>query len=352
MRGRKPKLNWTPCHGQYTVTIDKRLHRLGTDQAVAERQYRFLMTKAELAEPVSSTPTFGEIADAWLEHVSTTMDKERYRLCKGRINEFIAFLGSDIRVKDMRPAHVEGWIASRTTLKSSGTKRLYKAMILAALNWGASSKVRMIAANPLKGRIELPEGQSRGGEAVWPQEIFDHVIAESNPRYVDFLHALAWTGARPSTVRKIEAKHYNARLKVWDTEEIYRGRLSRKKIVKRVWLNPDMVALVERLNKEWQEGPIFRSANGKPFPADSNYLVLFKLKERLKRHGHPLPDGITLYGLRHTWASRFLVEYPDKIEFLREMLGHRDTTMIVKHYGHLIDQHKAMHSVLKDFKPI
>ena len=207
----------------------------------------------------------------------------------------------------------------------------------------------MIAANPLKGRLELPEGASRGGEAVWPQEAFDLVVKESNPRYVDFLRALAWTGARPSTIRKIEAKHYNAHLKVWDTEEIYRGRLSRKKIVKRVWLNPDMVRMVERLNKEWPDGPIFRSVNGKPFPADANYLILYKLKERLKREGRALPEGISLYGLRHGWATRFLVEYPDKIEYLREMLGHKDTTMILRHYGHLIDQHKAMHGVLKDF---
>jgi integrase len=352
MRGRKPKLNWTPCHKQYTATIDGKLHRLGKDRAVAERQFRFLITKADLAEPVTSSPTFGEVADAWLEHVSLTMDRERFRLCKGRINEFIGFLGRDIHVKDMRPSHVESWIVSRPNLKSPGTKRLYKAMILAALNWAASNKVRMIAANPLKGRIELPEGRSRGGEAVWPQEIWDTVIAESNHRYVDFLRAPAWTGARPSTIRKIEARHYNAHLRVWDTEEIYRGRISRKKIVKRVWLNPDMVEMVERLNGEWPEGPIFRSVNGKPFPVDSNYLVLFKLKERLKREGRPLPDGITLYGLRHTWASRFLVEHPDKIEYLREMLGHRDTTMIVKHYGHLIDQHRAMHGVLKDFKAL
>jgi hypothetical protein len=36
MRGRKPKLNWTPFHGQYTVTIDKKLHRLGLNQAWSE----------------------------------------------------------------------------------------------------------------------------------------------------------------------------------------------------------------------------------------------------------------------------------------------------------------------------
>jgi integrase len=352
MRGRKPKLNWTPCHKQYTATIDGKLHRLGKDQPEAERQFRFLMTKADLAEPVASSPSFGEVADAWLEHVTQTMDKERFRLCRGRINEFIAFLGRDIKVKDLRPSHVESWIASRPNLKSSGTKRLYKAMILAALNWGASNKVRMIASNPLKGRIELPEGQSRGGDAVWPQEVFDLVIANSNARYVDFLHALAWTGARPSTIRKIEAKHYNAHLKVWDTEEIYRGRVSRKKIVKRIWLSPDMVKMVERLNKEWPEGPIFRAMNGKPFPVDSNYLVLFKLKGRLERKGTPLPEGICLYGLRHSFATNFIVQHPDKIEYLREMLGHKDTTMILRHYGHLIDQHKAMHGVLKDFKPL
>ena len=113
MRGRKPKLNWTPCHRQYTVTIDKRLHRLGADQAEAERQFRFLMSKADLAEPVSASTTFGEVADAWLEHVNTTMDKERFRLCKGRVNEFIAYLGRDITVRDLRPSHVEGWVASK-----------------------------------------------------------------------------------------------------------------------------------------------------------------------------------------------------------------------------------------------
>lgn len=350
MIGRPPKLNWTPSLGQFTVTIGKKLHRLGIDQAEAEKQFRFLMNKADMAEPVISAPTFSVVADAWLEHVRQTQDPDRFRNCKSRMNEFLAFLGRDIRIKDLRPRHVEEWIASKENLKAAGSKRLYKAMILACLNWAASAKMRLIASNPLRGKIELPEGGSRGGEAVWPQEIFDLVIVNSNPRYVDFLRGLAWTGCRPSTLRKIEASHYNPPLKVWDCEAIYRGRISKKKVVRRVWLSPDMVKMVERLNQEWPEGPIFRTDNGKPFPVDSNQLIMFKLRHRLKRLGKPLPDGITLYGLRHGFATKFIVEHPDKLEYLRELLGHRDLTMILRHYGHLIDQHEAMHSVLKDFK--
>jgi integrase len=352
MTGRPPKLNWTPSLGQFTVTINKKLHRLGTDHAEAERQFRFLLQKHELAEPASAAATFAEVADAWLEHVRTTQDPERFRLCKGRVNEFLAFLGRDIPVKDLRAHHVESWIESKEGLKAAGSKRLYKAMILAALNWAASNRVRLIAANPLKGRLTLPEGESRGGEAVWPQEVFDLVIANSNPRYGDFLRALAWTGARPSTVRKVEARHYNARLRVWDVEDIYRGRLARKKYVRRIWLSPAVVEMVERLNAAWPEGPIFRTPGGRPFPKEPNTLVLFKLRKRLARMGTPLPEGISIYGLRHTFATRFLVEHPDKLEYLRELLGHKDLEMIRRHYGHLIDQHSAMHGVLKDFRPV
>lgn len=351
MRGRKPEVRWNNSRGQYTVTLDKKLHRLGTDRAEAERQFRFLLQKAELAEPVASNPTFGEVADAWLEHVQQAQDPERYRLCRGRINEFIAHLGRDVPVRELRPAHVEGWIASKEDLKAAGSKRLYKAMILAALNWAASARVRLIAANPLRGRLELPEGGSRGGEAVWSPETFRLVVANTNERFADLLRLLVWTGGRPSTVRKVEAKHYNAHLKVWDVEEIYRGRKSKKKYVRRIWLPPQAVELVERLNREWPEGPVVRNTKGKPYTADTVTMMLFKLRLRLKKKGIELPEGLTVYGLRHSFAHNFLVKYPDKIEYLRELLGHKDLQMIRKHYGHLFDAHASIHDMLKDFRP-
>ena len=61
--GRIAKLNWTPSFGQYTVTINKKLYRLGTDKAEAEKQFRFLQTKTDMAEEITAVPTFGEVAD-------------------------------------------------------------------------------------------------------------------------------------------------------------------------------------------------------------------------------------------------------------------------------------------------
>jgi integrase len=305
-----------------------------------------------MAEPVTASPTFGEVADAWLELVRLRHDKERFRTCRDRVNEFIAYLGGDVKVRELRPRHVEQWLADKTDVTKNGTRRLYKAMILACLNWAASSKVRLIAANPLRGKLELPEGESRGGDSVWPPEVFQLVIRNVNARFGDFLRALAWTGARPSTVRRIEAGHYRPTLKVWDVEELYRGRRSNRKIVRRIWLSPAMIKMVERLNGEWPEGPIFRNTKGKPYTADVITMLMFKLRQRLKKKGISLADGITVYGLRHTFATRFIVQYPDKLEYHRELLGHRDLKMIRKHYGHLFDENVALHAVLSDLKPL
>ena len=47
-----------------------------------------------------------------------------------------------------------------------------------------------------------------------------------------------------------------------------------------------------------------------------------------------------------TFATNFIKEHPDKLEYLRELLGHKDMQMIRKHYGHLFDEHSAIHGVL------
>jgi integrase len=352
--GRPPRLNWTKSLNQYTVTLEGKLHRLGTDRAEAEKQFRFLLTKHDLAEPVTGSPTFGEVAEAWLEHVQQSYDADRYRLCKGRVNEFLAYLGKDIKVRELRPRHVEAWLKAKPGVTADGTKRLYKAMILACLNWAASGRVRLIASNPLRGKLELPEGGSRGGEAVWTPEVFALVLANVNARFGDFLRGLAWTGARPSTLRRVEARHYRPHLKLWDVADLYQGRKSNRKTVRRIWLNPQMVAMVERLNREWPEGPIFRNTQGKPYNPDVITMTLFKLRRRLLRRQPPveLPEGLTVYGLRHTFATRFIVQHPDKLEYLRELLGHKDLKMIRKHYGHLFDENAALHGVLGELKTL
>jgi hypothetical protein len=77
--------------------------------------------------------------------VQNNFSANRYRLCKARLEEFIKFVGVDLRVKELRANHVNRWIDTRN--HQPGTNRLYKATILAALNWTIGKKVRLLAAN-------------------------------------------------------------------------------------------------------------------------------------------------------------------------------------------------------------
>ena len=353
MRGPKPQMNWQESKGQYTTTIDGQFYRLGTDHEQARKTFKFLLRKHDLGEPSDGNPTFGEVADRWLLHVEENHDAERYRLCFDRLKEFCAFVGLSLRVSDLRPSHVERWLASKSAVKAAGTERNYKSIILAALNWAADPKRgNLIPANPLRGLLTLPEGESRGESAVWSKEVFDLVLKVANPAFADVVRILAWTGARPSTICRIEKRHYRKQWRLWDVKDLYEGRKTKTKYVERVRLLPQAVPLAERLNAEHPEGPIFRNSHGDPWTPATLGVYLFQLRHKFKDTKKlKWPEDLFLYGLRHTFATAFLGEHPNEIEYLRVLLGHRNYKMIFKHYGHLIDQHARINKKLEGFDP-
>ena len=64
------------------------------------------------------------------------------------------------------------------------------------------------------------------------------------------------------------------------------------------------------------------------------------------------PRGLSVYGLRDTFATQFIVLHPGKLENLRELLGHKDLKMIRKHYGQLFDESAALQGVLAEMKTL
>ncbi len=324
MAGRIPKLNWTPYYNQYTSTIDGELHRLGKDKDEAEKQFKFLVRQSEKGAEVDPKITFHEVADYFLDHVQEHHAAQRYRICQQRLQEFKNHLGPRFMVKDLRPSHVNAWLKAKLVKSkmeelTKGTERLYKSIILACLNWAARPRDRkggeLIYDNPLKGQLHLPEGESRGKDAVWTQETFDQVLKVASDAFCDLVKILAWTGARPSTVIRITAEHYNEAQKRWDCEDLYRGRDSMKKYVRYVrLLNEEARTLVERLNAKYPEGPIFRNAKGTPWDADAPQIYLFNLQNKFQ-HSKELEwqDGLCVYGLRHTFATNFLQQFPRRL---------------------------------------
>lgn len=351
--GRKPTLNWTKSLGQYTSTIRGVRHKLGTDKKVAQEQFDFLIRKADIGEPVDHDPRFSVLADRWLDHVQATFSAERYRLCRDRIRSFVAFLGRDTRVKRLRGSHVEEWVAGLEDVKSPGTRTLYKGMAVAVLNWAVAE--RLIARNPIKGEVRFEEGRSRGRECVdaWSREVYEKVLEVSNPAFADLVRMLAYTGVRPSTVRKLEGRHWNPVTRTFDVEDIYQRRASMVKYVRRVWVTlPEARSLVERKLAEWPTGPLFRDSNGNGWSDTAAGVYMYQLRHKFQKSvTFDWPEGLMLYGLRHLFAARFIEHHQgDKLELLRVILGHKDLKMIRKHYGHLYDQHKAIHETVADIK--
>jgi integrase len=353
--GPKPKVNFTPFLGQYTCTINGTFHRLGKDEEAARRQFDFLMRQAEKGVEADPNIAFADVADQYLDHVQANHCAERYRHCKARLQEFKDHVGDHLRAKDLRPRHVDDWLAPKKL--TAGSERLYKSILLACLNWAARPRTKkggeLLAENPLRGQLHLPLGESRGKDAVWTQETYEQVLRVASPAFGDLVRILAWTGARPSTVIRIEARHYNKRQSRWDCEDLYRGRSSTKKYVKHVrLLNDEARALVERLNAEHPEGPIFRNSFGKPWDPDAPQIYLTNLKARFKAtKALKWQEGLCVYGLRHTFATNFLQQFPNEIEYLRVLLGHKNYDMLFTHYGHLIDQHQAAFRRLEGFDP-
>jgi|RhiMetdeSRZDD1v2_1073273.scaffolds.fasta_scaffold70586_5 integrase len=81
--------------------------------------------------------------------------------------------------------------------------------------------------------------------------------------------------------------------------------------------------------------PLIRRASGKPFRRNDQGLPMAAAVKRAK-----IAPPISFHGLRHTWASLAVMNgVPPMV--VAKNLGHRDTRMVEKHYGHLAPSYIA-----------
>jgi integrase len=112
-----------------------------------------------------------------------------------------------------------------------------------------------------------------------------------------------------------------------------------------IHLTLEVVAMCQELAERYPQGPLFRTAQGKPFPP-GYYLarLVRRLRQRLGIR------GIIPYGYRHSFATDTLANgVPDAQ--VAELLGHSGTTMLHKHYAHLTARAKALRDALNRVRP-
>ena len=99
----------------------------------------------------------------------------------------------------------------------------------------------------------------------------------------------------------------------------------------RINIRAKLVAAEKRVAGKERVGlePVFLKGDGSPWLADHQSEPMAEAYERAK-----ITPAINFHGLRHTWASHAVMNGMPLMDVARN-LGHSDTRMVEKQYGHL-----------------
>jgi integrase len=174
--------------------------------------------------------------------------------------------------------------------------------------------------------MERPRQRSR--DTYTTDEEFRTLLRAPPSAFRLFLFALRQTGARPSEVRNL----------TWDQLLEDRWVLSKHKTPGKILkprvihLTPVMRRLMRFLRRRANSSHVFVNCRGGKRTTNAVRLQMQRLRKKLY-----LRDTICAYEIRHAFGTYGIVNGVD-IATLAELMGHRDTTMISRVYGHLANQ--------------
>jgi integrase len=211
----------------------------------------------------------------------------------------------------------------------SSSKRHAAALLKRAWAWARNQghiQVNSIA------QFSLPECEYR--ESVIDPSIHgklvNHCMSIPDARPFALYLIASRCGVRPQQIREVTAKHVTSCRTMW----IFKSHKTAKKTGKPliVYLPPCLQTITRILVAKHPTGPLFRNALGRPWKSDTVTQRMERLRRRLN-----LPEGTVAYLYRHTLATDALVA-GHSTAIVAKLLGHSDTRMVAKVYGHLEKQ--------------
>lgn len=262
-----------------------------------------------------------ELLKAFLEFSAANHKESTFNWYKFYLVTFDARYGS-LRPHQVTPDVIEAWLKSKVNWK--GSRRGAIMAMKRVLNWALDN--RKITTNPLR-KMKIPPSNRRQRflTADERKQIFD-CYAQGDP-FRDFLFALEQTGSRPGEVSIVTAANVDLRTGVWNLEEHKTaGKTSEMRVI---ILTPPMIELTQRLIAANPEGPLFRNEDGKSWNRNSIRCRFRRVREKLK-----LGNDVVAYLYRHAVCTD-LLEAGVGLAQTCEILGHKGTDMVMRHYNKL-----------------
>jgi integrase len=307
-----PKL-WKRAKGStYYVTINQVQHRLTKDRKESELQAAKLL----LANAPKSKDRIDTLLDCFLDWTKRNRSPKTYENYVWVLSEFAKSCG-EMKVRDLKPYHVDEWLTQRFGDSSDATKSIAVRTIKRAFNWAAQQG--HLESNPIAA-MRVKGGRPR--DVYIEPEQFELFLKACTTQEIRDLATFLWrTGCRPFEAVNLQRRHLKNGCCVFPPDES-KG----KKVERVVPLDDITLSLVDRLVKI-NDPYVFVNSWGRPWTTDAVNTAFDKAEESLS-------FKITPYALRHSFVTRSLLNGLNPIE-VATIVGHADLNMINRVYSKL-----------------
>ena len=299
--------------------------RLNPDEKEAYRIWQQIVeTASDLSHPAV---TFKAIVCAWLEEHESQISQGRFTTVSNWLVAFAdSLIGQASQVKNIKPSTVSSWL-QKQDWTSGWTERSALSSIKRVMKWAHNEG--LIKKNQLANmKLKEPKYRTR---IISPSEhalmIYSTRKRPGGKQFALLLIA-SHCGARPQQLRMVKPANIHQSGSAWIFQQHKTVEKTNKPLV--VYLSPCLQTLTKILTAHRNtDQPLFMQENGRPWAKDTVSKRFARMRERIG-----LSDEVVIYSYRHTFATDALIaEIP--IATVSTLLGHTDTRMVSRVYGHL-----------------
>lgn len=241
-------------------------------------------------------------------------------------------------VAALRPHHVSAWLdATREKPWNSTTRNNAVTAVKACLNWARREGV--IPENPLRDMAKPPARVTEGDMS--PAKAAELLDAARDRAFRDFMTVAHATGARPSELMRLEARHIDFSSGVATMEGKTTGRTRRPRVIH----IGAVAGLLARLARERPSGPLLLNSKGTPWTRHTLAHRFKRLRDRLG-----MGKEATAKGFRHGFATDGL-EGGVPLATMAELMGHTSTKMLERHYSKLRQRAEHLRDAAAKVRP-
>jgi integrase len=167
------------------------------------------------------------------------------------------------------------------------------------------------------------------------------LAAASDQAFREFVTVAYATGARPSELMRLEARHVDFKAGVATMEGKTTGRTKRTRVI-HIGAVADLLA---KLARKRPSGPLLLNSAGTPWTRHTLAHRFARLRKRLG-----LGKEATAKGFRHGFATDGL-EGGVPLATMAELMGHTSTKMLERHYSKLRNRAEHLRDAAAKVRP-